>query len=187
MAPQPAPAAPPDPWAAIPEAPISLGSLSGQKLLVLQIGAVIAADTAAQQAARQAAGPALDTALERANTGIDWVTVAEQRRAARRNPTVSVNPERLPTDQLLDPAVDRVPPGLVISMRALAAMTGSRYALAPAALRVTPVSGGYDATWVMVLADSRTGNVMARLRASGSGTTMEEALQAASARVVAGQ
>lgn len=155
--------------------------------MVLQIGALVYSDTSGQQALRASAGTTLDTALERANTGVDWVGIAEQRRAVRRNPTVAVNPDRLATETLLDPSVERVPPSLVISMRALAAMTGTRYALAPAALRFLPENGGIKATWVMVLADSRTGNIMARLRASGTGATMQEALMAASARVVVAQ
>jgi len=187
VAPPPAPQSPPDPWAGIPEAPITLTSLSGQKVMVLQIGTLVSPDTAGHQALRQSAATTLDTALERANTGVDWVGVAEQRRAVRRNPTVAVNPDRLATETLLDPSVERVPPSLVISMRALAAMTGSRYALAPAALRFLPEAGGIKATWVMVLADSRTGNIMARLRASGTGATMQEALVAASARVLVSQ
>lgn len=184
VAPPPAPPSPPDPWANIPEAPISLSSLSGQKLLVLQVGAIIAPDSMPPAILRQAALELLDTALAHANTGADFVGLAEQRRATRRNPTVAVNPERLPTETLLDPSVERVPPGLVISMRALAAMTGSRHALAPAALRIVTTPGVVTATWVIVLADSRTGNIMARLRATGMGATMEEALRNASARVV---
>lgn len=166
---------------------MSVASMASQKVLLVHVGAMLADDSALDRSQlREIAYEALDTALARANTAVDWVTVEEQRRAARRNPTVAVNPDRVPVDMLADPAVDRLPPATVIQLRGIAAMTGSRFALIPAAARIARVpAGGVRATYVVVMADTRSAQVMARLRATATGATPREALLAAAAKVVA--
>ena len=174
---------------------MTVGTLAGTKVLILHIGAILLSDSTSDpvqaqmraRAIRESATIAIDTALSRSQSGVEWVTLEQQRRAARRNPTVAVNPDRLATEMLTDPSVERVPPSLTVGMRALAAMTSSRYGVVPAALYVAEQNGQVYATFLIVLADSRTSNVLARLKASGTGSTIEAALLAAASSIIADQ
>ena len=88
---------------------------------------------------------------------------------------------------LAEAGADRLPQGAVIQLRGLAALTGTRFALIPALAHVVALpAGGYRATYVMVMADTRSAAVMARLRATANGSSPLEALQAAAAQVVSG-
>jgi len=184
----PPPPEPPNPFADIPASPISLASLSGQKVLLIHVGAVIAADSLlSRDSSREIAYGALDSVIARQNTGVEIVTLAEQRRSVRRNPAVAVNPDRIPVEMLAEAGADRLPQGAVIQLRGLAALTGTRLALIPALAHVVALpAGGYRATYVMVMADTRSAAVMARLRATANGSSPLEALQAAAAQVVSG-
>lgn len=160
--------------------------MAGQKVLVLHVGSVMLPDSAADRApVRELASGTLDSALARSNTGVEWVGLAAQRRAVRRNPTLAVNPDRIPLDMLADPTVDRVPASVILQMRGLAAVTGTRFAMAPAIVRINASGSGFRATYVIAMVDTRTSTVMARMRATGTGATPEAALQAAAATVVA--
>jgi hypothetical protein len=110
----------------------------------------------------------------------------EQRRAARRNPTLGLEPDQFATEYLLGATVDRVPDPLWGQIRELAAITGARFAVAPAAVRIAGAAGTFAASYVVVVADVRTGTVMFRSRAAGPPEpTPEAALAAAAATVIA--
>ncbi len=186
--------APADPFAQIPANPIAMASLTGANVLLLTVGTVVVGDTARplvelegrRTALLAAANAQLDTALRRDAREVTWMGLEEQRRAARRNPTLGVDPDRLGTAYLFDPSVDRVPDPLWAGVRTLAAVTDARFALVPAAVRIAGTPDSLVATYVVVIADTRTGTVLGRTRAVGRAQrTPEAALAAAAAALVA--
>ncbi len=171
----PARTTPSDPFAAIPISQLPVGSLSGSNVLILVTGGVVLGDSTGpvteletqRSSILETANEALDTALRRDARDVTWMGLEEQRRVARRNPTLGLDPMRLPTAYLASPQVERVPDPLWSSIRTLSAVTGARYAIAPAAVRVTGSAGAWVAEYVLVGADTRSGNVVFRGRALG--------------------
>jgi hypothetical protein len=109
----------------------------------------------------------------------------EQRRIARRNPTLGLEPDNFATQYLFGSRVERIPDPLWAQVRSLAAMTSARYVVVPAAVRIAGAPGALTATYVMVLADARSGSVLARTRAVGrAAATPEAALTLAAGAVV---
>ncbi len=134
----------------------------------------------------QEANSALDTAVRLTGRGVTWMGLEEQRRAARRNPTLGIEPDQLATAYLVGSTVDRVPDPLWGQVRSLGAITGARFAVVPAAVRVSGTSGAFTASYIVVVADIRTGNVMFRARATGRPmATAEAALVSAAGTVIA--
>jgi hypothetical protein len=166
---------PSDPFASVPLSQLPTGSLSGSKVLILAAGGVVLGDTAGVPAELEpqrstileTANEALDSALRRDARDVTWMGLDEQRRAARRNPTLGLEPDRLPTAYLAGAEVERVPDPLWSFIRTLSAVTGARYAVVPAAVRVTGRAGAYVAEYVVVGADTRSGLVVYRGRTLG--------------------
>ena len=185
---------PSDPFATIPISQLPVGSLSGSNVLVLVAGGVVLGDTAGpltelegqRTAILVTANEALDTALRRDARDVNWMGLQEQRRLARRNPTLGLDPDRLPTAYMAGPGVERVPDPLWSSIRTLSAVTGARYAIVPAAVRVTGREGAYVAEYVVVAADTRSGGVVYRGRALGRpAVDLRTAFASAAATLVA--
>jgi hypothetical protein len=133
-----------------------------------------------------AANAALDTALRRDGRDVHWMGLEEQRGAVRRNPTLGLEPERFATAYLFEPGVDRIPDPLWAQVRTLAAITGARFAVVPAAARLAGRPGSVSAAYVLVVADARTGRVLWRGRAQGRpAATAEAALAVAAGTVIA--
>lgn len=131
------------------------------------------------------ANAALDTAVRRDGREVTWAGLEEQRRAARRNPTLGLDPDRLATAFLVG-GMDRIPDPQWAQVRSLAAITGARFAVVPAAARITGAPGSLTASFIMVLIDVRTGGVMFRARATGRAmATIEAALASAAGTVIA--
>ena len=186
---------PEDPLSTIPIAALPVGSLAGSSALLMAVGAVVAGDSAdplpglnAQRLALlEVANATLDTALRRDAREVIWMGLAEQRRVARRSPTLGVDPDRLPTLYLASPSVQRVPDPLWAGIRTLVAMTGARMAVVPAAVRITGHVGALIAEYVMVIVDARTGEVLWRGRSvGGASPTAEAALASAAGAAVGG-
>ena len=185
---------PTDPFVTTQVAPLPLGSLSGSNVLLLVAGGILLGDSAAplpeldahRPALLDMANAALDTALRRDGRDVNWMGLAEQRQAARRSPTLGLDPDRFATAYLFDPKVDRVPDPLWGQVRSLAAITGARFAVVPSAVKITGAQGALTASFIMVVADARTGSVMFRARATGRPmATAEAALASAAATVIA--
>lgn len=166
---------PVDPFATIAIGQLPVGSLSGTNVLILVGGGVVLGDSAGPVTELElqrtsilvTANEALDTALRRDARDVNWMGLEEQRRTARRNPTLGLEPDRLPTAFLAGAEVERVPDPLWSRIRTLSAVMGARYAVVPAAVRVTGRPGAYVGEYVIVGADTRTGAVVFRGRALG--------------------
>jgi len=191
---QATPTTPVDPFSAIEVGRLSLTALSGSNVLLLTAGGLVAGDSGQPLLALeprrnellQVANSALDTALRRDGREVTWMGLEEQRRIARRNPTLGIDPDRLSTVELFSAEVERVPDPLFGRLRTLAAMAGARYALAPAAVKIGGTPEAMNASYIIVLVDARSGGVLFRARASGGpAPTAEQALARAAGVVIA--
>jgi hypothetical protein len=94
---------------------------------------------------------------------IKWVLPPELRKIARRAPTVAPDPDRMGQSLLRSRNFDVVPDPLRTQLRSLAALTGARFILVPAALSFVPDdTGPVRAELSLVLTDARTGKVVWR-------------------------
>jgi hypothetical protein len=187
-------AVPVDPFAQIAVIPISVGELAGTNVLILTAGALVAGDSAhpltdlevRRSALLAFANAALDSALRRDGREVNWLGLEEQRRAVRRNPTLGIEPDRFATQFLFDSRVEQIPDPLWSQVRWLAAVSNARYVFVPAAVKIGGATGALTASYIMVLADARTGRVMVRTRAQGGvAPTAEQALTLAAGTVIA--
>ena len=185
---------PSDPFAQIAVSPLAIGELAGTNILLLTAGMLVVGDSGQQLAEIDVhhtrllayANAAIDTALRRDAREVSWLGVDEQRRAARRNPTLGIEPGQFATQYLFDPRVERIPDPLWSQVRWLAALTSARYVLVPAAVKLSGMTGALTGTYVMVLADARSGRVLARTRSVGAvAPTPEAALTLAAGSVIA--
>jgi hypothetical protein len=133
------------------------------------------------------AGAVLDTAVRRNAPGVKWMGLAEQRRALRMAPALGIEPERLETAYLIGSRVKSLSDPLWSQLRTLEGMTGARIAVAPAGVKIERHGAGFVATYVLVLADSRTGQLQWRGRTDGAlAATAEAALKSAADAAVTG-
>jgi hypothetical protein len=185
---------PVDPFVQIAVTPLSVGELAGTNVLLLTTGTLVAGDSAhpmtdielRRSALLAFANAALDSALRRDGREVNWLGLDEQRRAARRNPTLGIDPDRFATQFLFDPRVEQIPDPLWSQVRWLAAVSNARYVFVPAAVKIGGETGALTAAYIMVLADARTGRVMVRTRAQGRpAATAEQALTLAAGTVIA--
>lgn len=190
----PAATTPTDPFTAIEVGRLSLTALSGSNVLLLTAGGLVVGDSGnpllslepRRNELLQVANSVLDTALRRDGREVTWMGLEEQRRIARRNPTLGIDPDRLSTVELFSAQAERVPDPLFGRLRTLAAMAGARYALAPAAVKIGGTPEAMTASIVIVLVDARGGGVLFRARASGGpAPTAEQALARAAGVVIA--
>jgi hypothetical protein len=192
--PKPSSTTPRDVFAAVPVAPLPTASLGGVQVLLLTVGTVQVGDTVnrlpALEARRSAlvgtAYAALDSALRRDAREVEWMGLEEQLRAAGRNPTLGVRPERFATVYLSDPELEVIPDPLWGQARTLIAVMGGRFVLVPAAVRLRATGDAVTATYLLVMADARSGRVLWRGRLEGRpAPTAEAAFAAAAATAIA--
>jgi hypothetical protein len=123
--------------------------------------------------------------LEMRGSEVKWVLPPALRKIALRSPGVASDPDRMGQAVMRDHELKVVPDPLRSSLRSLTALAGGRHALIPAALIFTSVPDtGFRAELSMVMADARTGDVVYRTLATGTGHTPEQALGAAMATVL---
>ncbi|OGT96719.1 MAG: hypothetical protein A3I79_00060 [Gemmatimonadetes bacterium RIFCSPLOWO2_02_FULL_71_11] len=181
--------APEDPIGSVPVAPLPTAGFAGGPTLLLTVGGLIIGDSASplpdlearRTALLEAAYTALDTALRRDARDVHWMGLGEQRRVARRAPTLTLEPDRLTTAYLVGRTVQGVPDPLWAELRTLAGLTGARMAVAPAAARITGRPGAYIVSYVLVVVDTRVGQVVWRSRSTGSPAATPEAAFASAA------
>lgn len=184
--------APADPFATIPVSPVPVGAFSGANVLLVTVGGVIVGDSASplpellarRTALVEAAYAALDTAVRRDAREVTWMGLEEQRHFAHRNPTLGLDPDRFATAFLINPELDRIPDPLWSQIRVMAAVAGARFALVPAGVKLAGYPEAVVATYVLVLADTRTGTVLWRGRVSGPPARSAEAALAVTAGFV---
>ncbi len=187
-------AAPEDPFITTGLAALPVASLAGQHTLLLTVGGVVVGDSASPLPGLQGrraellawANLALDSALRRDAATVTWYGLAEQRRLARGAPTLGLQPDLIGTAFLVDRRQEVVPDPLRTQLRSLAALSGARLALAPAAVRVAGPQDALTASLLLVVVDTRVGNVVWRGRVEGPpAATPELAIANAAGRVVA--
>lgn len=161
-------------------------------MLLLVVGGLVVGDSGVplpeiemrRSALLELANAALDTAVRRDGREVTWMGLSEQRQAARRNPTLGLEPDRFATASLVDVATERVPDPLWGQIRSLAAITGARFALVPSGVKIGGAPGAFTASYIVVVADARTGAVMYRARAAGRPAASPEAALANAASTV---
>jgi hypothetical protein len=118
---------------------------------------------------------------------VTWLLPPRLRQLARRNPGFVPDPDQMGQAILRAPKLTRIPDPLRSSLRNLVAVTGGRYAMAPAGLSLSRDStGGLRADLALALADARTGMVVWRSLSVGKGASPGEALAAAVIAVLPG-
>jgi hypothetical protein len=169
--------------------------ISGQTVAILPITLVVA-DPALQADSVYAAYSDRRAALARADSlvsegivsrapEVTWVPPRELRKIARRSAGYLVDPDQMGQAVLRGPKILVIPDPLRSSLRGLMAVAGGRLALVPAAIGFGPEPDGQiRADLSLVLADARTGKVVWRSLAYGSGKSPDEALNAALAAVL---
>lgn len=116
---------------------------------------------------------------------VNWVLPQRLRQMARRNPGMVPDPDQMGQAVLRAPKLTRIPDPLRSSLRSLSAISGGRFAMAPAALGFSRDSaGGFRADLALALADTRRGIVVWRSATFGSGAAPGDALAAAVAAVL---
>ena len=189
------PTTPEDPFQTIGAAALPIEALAGGSALLLPVGTLVLGDSAAlvpELVSRRfgllaEAGAVLDTVLRERARAVRWMGLAEQRRALRMAPALGIEPDRLETGYLMGSRVEALTDPLWSQLRTMEGMTGARTAIAPAGVKIDRRGGSYVATYVLVMADSRTGKLQWRGRADGApAATPEAALRSAAAAAVPG-
>jgi len=111
---------------------------------------------------------------------VKWVLPPKLRKIARRAPGLVDDPDQMGQAMLRSPKVKDVPDPLRASLRNLMAVVGGRVAMVPAALGFArDADGRVRAELALAATDTRTGKVVWRSLALGSGPTPGAALTAA--------
>lgn len=167
-----------------PVQPLVTTLFAGQQVAVVPITLVIAGEALAGEAvfANRAetlrwADSLVGEALVGRGPEVKWVLPADLRKLARRAPTVAPDPDRMGQSILRAQKLEDVPDPLRGHLRSLMALVGGRYALVPAALYFfAEPEGAVRAELTLALADTRTGKVIWRTLAWGTGPTPARAL-----------
>ena len=171
--------------------PLVVASVAGQQVAIVPINMVVVEPTvppgsvAADRPTlfRWTDSLLLDGAQARAPE-VSWVTPTELRRIARRAAGLVPNPDQMGQSIMRSWSLTSVPDPLRSNLRKLLAIANARYALIPASLILSADStGALTASMAILLADTRTGRVVWRSVAKGSGGTPEQVLGKAVATV----
>jgi hypothetical protein len=199
---QPAPA--PAPEASAPAHPsqtpvavVPTGTLAGQTVAVIPITLVAADPTLTtdslyapyhdRRATLLWADSLIGDAFEGRAPEVTWVLPPKLRKQARRAPGLVGDPDQMGQAIMRNPQLRVVPDPLRSNLRSLIALTNGRLVMIPAALGFTLDSArAVKADLSLALADVRSGKVLWRAQAVGSGATPRVALNAALAAVLPG-
>lgn len=185
---EPAPVAPAP--AGEPVLPVPTEALVGQNVAVMPI-TLVAADPALQSDTiyapyrdRRTTLSWADSLIGEAFVGrapeVRWVLPPELRKVARRSPGIVNDPDQMGQAMLRSPKLKDIPDPLRSSLRNLMAVVGGRAVMVPAALGFgRQADGRIRADLTLVVADTRSGKVLWRSQAGGSGTDPQVALDAA--------
>jgi hypothetical protein len=111
---------------------------------------------------------------------VKWVLPPALRKMARRSPGIVGDPDQMGQAMLRSPKLKEVPDQLRAPLRNLMALVGGRVAMVPAALGFgRDTDGKVRADLTLVAADTRSGKILWRSQAVGSGANPDQALQAA--------
>jgi hypothetical protein len=176
--------------AQVPILPVPTEGLAGQQVALVPLS-LVATDPAFQSDTlfdryrdRRAALLRADSIIGEAFVGrapeVKWVLPPALRKLARRAPGIVDDPDQMGQALLRAPKLKDVPDPLRASLRNLMAVAGGRVAMVPAALGFRrEADGRIRAELSLVAADTRSGKVVWRSLALGSGATPDAALSAA--------
>jgi hypothetical protein len=179
----------------VPTLPVPAEALAGQEVAVMPL-TLVATDPAflsdslfAPYRDRRTTLTWADSVIGDAFVGrapeVRWVLPPELRKVARRSPGIVGDPDQMGQALLRSPKFKTVPDPLRASLRNLMAVVGGRVAMVPASLGFLPDSTRrIRAELSLVAADTRTGKVVWRSLALGSGATPDAALAAALSAVL---
>ena len=186
---QPVPTTPPA-QAAPQVLPVPTEALVGQNVALMPI-TLIAPDPALQSDTiyapyrdRRTALLWADSLIGDAFSGrapeVRWVLPAELRKVARRSPGIVGDPDQMGQAALRSPKLREIPDPLRSSLRNLMAVVGGRVVMVPASIGFGRQADGLiRADLSLAAADTRSGRVLWRSIATGSGANPREALDAA--------
>ena len=164
-------------------AAINVTPLAGQAVPVLPNSYLVADGIAGIPAARLEALAWADSimgeTLEARGPEVRWVLAPALRQVAKRAPSTVPSPDKMGQATLRARRMDRVPDPLRVYLRSLAALTGSRLVLVPAAMRFTNVGDSVRVEIDFVMADARNGSIPWRSVPTATAATAAEALRAA--------
>jgi hypothetical protein len=174
----------------VPMLPVPTEGLAGQEVAVMPLTLVatdpvfLADTTFARYRDRRAALTWADSVIGEALIGrapeVRWVLPPQLRKVARRSPGIVNDPDQMGQAMLRSPKLRSIPDPLRSSLRNLMAVVGGRVAMVPASLGFVPDSASrVRAELSLVAADTRSGKVLWRSLALGSGPTPDAALAAA--------
>jgi hypothetical protein len=176
--------------------PVPSEALAGQNVALVPL-TLVAADPALESDSslygkyrdRRATLLWADSLIGDAFTGrapeVHWVLPPQLRKVARRSPGIVGDPDQMGQAMLRAPGMRELPDPLRASLRNLMAVVGGRVAMVPASLGFgRDGQGKVRADLSLVAADTRSGKVLWRSVAAGSGATPDEALRAALASVL---
>ena len=170
--------------------PVPAQGLAGQQVGVLPL-TLVATDPALQsdtlfagfhdrRATLSWADSLIGDALTARAPEVKWVLPPQLRKIARRAPGIVDDPDHMGQALLRSPKLKDVPDPLRASLRNLMAVVGGRVAFVPAALGFSrDADGSIRAELPLVAADVRSGKVVWRSVAVGSGPTPAAALASA--------
>jgi hypothetical protein len=174
----------------VPTLPVPSEALAGQEVAVMPL-TLVATDPAflsdttfARYRDRRTTLSWADSVIGDAFVGrapeVRWVLPPELRKVARRSPGIVGDPDQMGQALLRSPKLRSIPDPLRSSLRNLMAVVGGRVAMVPASLGFVPdTARRVRAELSLVAADTRSGKVLWRSLALGSGPTPDAALVAA--------
>ena len=177
---------PQEPPVPAPTIPLPTAGLAGQKVSLFPLTLVAAEDTLHWEAffvdrrgSLRTADSIITDLLSSRAPEVNWMLPDELRRAARRSAGIAADPDQLGTAVLRAEQLFDVPDPLRSQMRTLAALSGGRYAVVPAALvyrrsAVPPFNPTAELS--IVLVDTRLAKIEWRTVARGEGADPWSAL-----------
>ena len=179
----------PKPPKPLPAPGLLLAPLAGQPIPVLPVTYILSDSGVAGLPATRLgqlawADSVLGEALLAHGPEASWVFPAELRRVARRGAGVVADPDKMTQSVMRYPNVTKVPDPLLSNLRALIAMTGSRFVMIPAMYRITQTPEGVKVEATLVLVDARSGGIPWRSNPVATAATAGAALAATIARIL---
>jgi hypothetical protein len=173
-----------------PAPPVPVQGLAGQSVAVMPLTLVgadpeLAADSLYlkyqdRRATLLWADSLIGNAFTERAPEVKWVLPPDLRKMARRSPGIVGDPDQMGQAMLRAPKLREIPDPLRAPLRNLMAVVGGRVAMVPAALSFgRDTDGKVRADLTLVAADTRSGKILWRSLAAGSGVTPDQALQAA--------
>lgn len=171
--------------------PLLTASVSGQSVPLLPLTLVVAEASVPDSllvrdrvALVRFADSAVTEGMLSLAPDIQWIPPAELRRIARRGGGLVPEPDKLGQAVMRTWSLTTVPDPLRSNLRRLVSMAGGgRYAFIPASLILRADTAGVHGDLSVVLADTRTGRVVWRSLAKGTGATPADAIAGAVATI----